>query len=350
MSPANNTSPTFNNRIRQVLLLLLVVGMAVLLMRELYVFFPGFLGAVTVYILSRNWYRYLTKKKSWNKSLTALLFMLAFLLCVVLPIYLAVQLLFAKISGLFTNPQDVMDGLRSISAQLRAWTGQDLLSQERIQEIQKVGANLIPALLNSSATMLGNLFMILFLSFYMLTNGEFLEKKLSTKIALRKENIAILADETNKMVKANALGIPLISLIQGLVAMGGYWIFGLDDFVLFGFLTGIFAFFPIVGTALIWIPLVIYLFSSGETGAGIGLAIYGAVVIGNIDYVARISFLKTIGDVHPITTILGLIVGLQLFGFWGFIFGPLLISYFILLFKIYTSEFGHMETQNESRE
>jgi predicted PurR-regulated permease PerM len=52
--------------------------------------------------------------------------------------------------------------------------------------------------------------------------------------------------------------------------------------------------------------------------------------------------MKKLGDVHPIVTVLGVIVGLSLFGFWGFIFGPLLISYFILLFKIYTSEFGSL--------
>jgi predicted PurR-regulated permease PerM len=124
------------------------------------------------------------------------------------------------------------------------------------------------------------------------------------------------------------------------VALLGYWIFGIKDYVLWGFVTGIFAFFPFVGTMIVWVPLVVSVFAAGHTGQGIGLAIYSAVVTGNIDYVARISLLKKLGDVHPLITILGVIAGLSLFGFWGFIFGPLLVSYLLLLYKIYSTEFG----------
>src|SRR5690606_29011515 len=103
-----------------------------------------------------------------------------------------------------------------------------------------------------------------------------------------------------------------------------------------------------IGTMAIWVPLVIYLFSTGNTGAGIGLLLYSAVITGNIDYLARISLLKKIGDVHPLVTVLGLIVGLKLFGFFGFIFGPLLISYLLLLIKIYKSEFGNLQSKQPS--
>jgi predicted PurR-regulated permease PerM len=72
---------------------------------------------------------------------------------------------------------------------------------------------------------------------------------------------------------------------------------------------------------------------------GGGLLIYSLLVTGNVDYLARITLMKKIGDVHPLITILGVIVGLGLFGFMGFIFGPLLLSYLILMIKIYTSEF-----------
>jgi len=88
--------------------------------------------------------------------------------------------------------------------------------------------------------------------------------------------------------------------------------------------------------------------SGGHTGQAIGLAIYSAVVTGNVDYLARITLLKRIGDIHPVITVLGVIVGLKLFGFWGFIFGPLLISYFLLLCKIYNAEFHHF-TQVEKK-
>jgi predicted PurR-regulated permease PerM len=67
--------------------------------------------------------------------------------------------------------------------------------------------------------------------------------------------------------------------------------------------------------------------------------IYSLVVTGNVDYLARITLMKKIGDVHPLITIFGVIVGLKLFGFMGFIFGPLIFSYMIILVRIYSYEF-----------
>ena len=142
------------------------------------------------------------------------------------------------------------------------------------------------------------------------------------------------------MVKANALGIPIICIIQGLFAAIGYRLFGIADWGLWGILTGLFAFFPLVGTMIIWVPLVIYMYASGLDWPATGLMFYSFIVTGNVDYVARITLMKKIGDVHPLITVLGVIVGLNLFGFIGLIFGPLLVSYFLILVKIYFNEFS----------
>lgn len=338
----------FNYRIRQVILLLAIVLLSTVIFFELYVFVPGFLGAVTLYVLGRDRYLFFTEQKGWNKNGTAVLFLLAFLICIGLPIYLAIHLLSSKISYLLNNSEAVMHALQSVSQWILEKTGNDLLSSENIKQIQKQIANLIPALLNNTASVLGNLIMLLFLSFFMFTGWSKMENALGSLIPLKDKSIDTLAGETKSMVKANAIGIPLISIIQGLCAMLGYWIFGVGDVFLWGFLTGLFAFFPILGTMVIWVPLVIYLFSTGNTTSGIGLLLYSGVITGNIDYLARISLLKKIGNVHPLITVLGLIVGLKLFGFWGFIFGPLLISYLLLLIKIYRSEFGTLQYRKEN--
>jgi predicted PurR-regulated permease PerM len=119
----------------------------------------------------------------------------------------------------------------------------------------------------------------------------------------------------------------------------GYFIFGVKEWALWGFLTGVFAFFPVVGTMIVWVPLVIYTFASGHTGMGIGLTLYSVIVTGNVDYISRITIMRKLGDVHPVITVMGVIVGLGLFGFIGLIFGPLLVSYIIILFRIYMNEF-----------
>jgi len=176
--------------------------------------------------------------------------------------------------------------------------------------------------------------------YYMLVHGVEMEKYMNDFIPLKARNRAMLSTETNVMIKANAIGIPLLAIIQGLVGMLGYAIFGVGEFGLWGFLTGVASLIPIVGTGLIWVPLMVYLFAIGHIWQGVGLAIYSLVILTNIDYAARITVLRKIGNVHPIITIFGVIVGLSMFGFLGLVFGPLLITYFIVLIRIYRNEFN----------
>jgi predicted PurR-regulated permease PerM len=186
---------------------------------------------------------------------------------------------------------------------------------------------------------------MIFVLYFMLTSGREMEKGIHSFLPLSEKSIDELGKETIHMVKANAIGIPLISIIQGITAMVGYLIFGLKDWAMWGFVTGIFAFFPIVGTMLVWLPLVIYLYSQGLNWQATGLLIYSLVVTGNVDYLARITLMKKIGNVHPLITIFGVVVGLKLFGFMGFIFGPLIFSYLVILVHIYNYEF--VEQQNQ---
>jgi predicted PurR-regulated permease PerM len=97
---------------------------------------------------------------------------------------------------------------------------------------------------------------------------------------------------------------------------------------------------PIIGTAVVWVPLCIYLYAIGNSAQATGLLLYSIVITGSVDNILRFTILKKLGDVHPIITALGIIVGIPLFGFMGFIFGPLLISYLLLLVKIYRVEFS----------
>lgn len=329
----------FNNRIRQVILLIIILLIGFLIVKELYIFLPGFLGAVTFYIIGRNPYFSLVDNRKWRKGWTALLFMIAFLLLIGFPLYYSVRLIMPKINSVFNHSEELMAGIQALSKQITAFTGLEVLNDENMATIQSNITSFIPTFLNSTANILSNLLVMFFVLYFMFVNGKEMEKGIQSFLPLSKASVDELGKETIHMVRANAIGIPLISIIQGVTAMIGYWIFGLKDWGMWGFLTGIFAFFPILGTLIVWVPLVIYLYSQGLNWQATGLMIYSLVVTGNIDYLARITLMKKIGDVHPLITIFGVIVGLRLFGFMGFIFGPLIFSYMIILIRIYTFEF-----------
>lgn len=331
--------PSFNNRIKQVLLLAIIILLGYLVIRELYSLLPGLLGAVTLYILSRANYFHLVYNRKWKKGWAAGVFIIYYLLLIGLPVFIAIMLVSPKINSFLDDPTAMINAAKQSILTIQQKIGTTVISEGSIaSSLSKLSA-LIPTILNSTAVLVTNLVIMLFILYYMLYYGREIERMLNRIIPLKQENINILASETKRMIKANALGIPLISIIQGLVATLGYLIFGVSDWGLWGFLTGIFAFFPVIGTMVVWVPLVIYTYSIGHTWPATGLLIYCIIVVGQIDYVARITLMKRIGDVHPVTTILGVIVGLGLFGFVGLIFGPLLLSYVVLLFKIYMNEF-----------
>ena len=334
------TQDIFNHRLRQVLVLLLILLIVALLIVQLTVFLPGLLGGLTLYILSRGYYFRLIFHRKWKKGWTAFAFIIFYLIIIALPVYLSVTLVSPKIAQVMENQEKIISTLQTISQKITEKTGLKLLSPESLKILTLKVSALVPKLLSGTVTMLANLLMMFFLLYFLMVGGRDMEKRLNRVIPLKAHNIDTLASETKMMIKANALGIPVICIVQGIFAALGYWIFGPNDWVLWGFITGVFAFFPFVGTMIVWVPLCIYLFSQGQNWQGLALALYSLVITGNVDYAARITFMKKIGDVHPLITVLGVIAGLRLFGFIGLIFGPLLISYVLILMKIYTNEFS----------
>ncbi|MGZ5133564.1 MAG: AI-2E family transporter, partial [Flavitalea sp.] len=97
---------------------------------------------------------------------------------------------------------------------------------------------------------------------------------------------------------------------------------------------------PVVGAALAYVPLSLLLFASNEPAKGAIVLVFGLAIIGSIDNIFRFWLQKKLGDVHPLITVFGVIIGVNLFGFIGLIFGPILISLFLLLLKVYSKEFS----------
>jgi predicted PurR-regulated permease PerM len=344
--------PSFNNRIKQILLLSVILLLVYLVIKELYLFLPGVLGAITLYILSRANYFQLIFHRKWKKGWTAGMFIIYYLILIGLPVFLAVTLISPKINSFLADPNATINSAKSSINTIQQQLGFTVVSESSLTSSLSKLTTIIPSLLNSTANLITNLAIMLFVLYHMLVNGREMERVLNRIIPLKQDNINMLAHETKKMVKANALGIPLISLIQGVTAALGYFLFQVPEWGLWGFLTGVFAFFPVIGTMAIWVPLVIYMYASSTVPLATGLLLYSVIVTGNVDYIARITLLKKMGDVHPVITILGVIVGLGLFGFIGLIFGPLVINYIILLFNVYMNEFidtppGELQPQSQ---
>jgi len=214
-----------------------------------------------------------------------------------------------------------------------------IASNENINKLGDFIKGGIPKLLSATFNTLGTIFFMYFILYFMLVNGRKMETNIYEHIPLRDENAHILGTEVRNMVLSNAVGIPVIAFLQGLVALIGYLIIGVKEPWFWFVVTCITAMLPVVGAALAYVPLALIFFANGDIVRGIAMLAFGFGVVGLVDNIFRFTLAKKIGNIHPLVTVFGVIVGLSIFGFIGLIFGPLLISLFMLLLKIYSSEF-----------
>lgn len=327
-------------KLKQLFLIVLIVALAIVLGQQLFSIFPGVLAAFTMYVLMREKYFQLTVVKGWKKWVAAVFFIIVALLVLGLPVLLLVEMLIPKVDRIVANPTQLSEGLDTITRQLREAAPMLSIDEVQIRSFAQRALSSVPTVLNATLNIFSNLVMALFLLYFMLTGGRMMERRVQDFLPLKQRNLDMAWKETRTMVVSNAIGIPLLAILQGILAAVGYAIFGVPEWGLWGVISGVLSIVPIVGTALIWIPLTAFLFATGHSGQGIGLLIYSIVVVTNSDNVLRFTLLRKLGDVHPIITVLGLIAGVPLFGIMGFIFGPLLVSYLLLLVQIYRVEFS----------
>lgn len=327
------------NRIRQFFFILIILMLGILLFLELHSFLPAMLGAITIYILLHHQMFFLTEKKKWRKGWTAILLMFLSMIVILMPVSLLVNMLSSKVSYAIEHSEELVVALKKVVADIENRFDVTLTSEENINKLGNTIAQSLPKILGATFNSLSTIFFMYFILYFMLVNGRKMENTLYEYIPLRDENVTKISKEVNTMVASNAIGIPLVAFAQGIVGLIGYLIIGVKEpFFWFG-VTCIAGMIPVIGAALAYIPLAIIFFANGQTWQGIAMAIFGFGVIGTVDNVLRFSLLKKLGNVHPLTTVFGVIIGLNLFGFIGLIFGPLLISLFMLLLKIYSSEF-----------
>jgi len=127
----------------------------------------------------------------------------------------------------------------------------------------------------------------------------------------------------------------LIPLIQGALATIGYWILGVPNALLWGGITTLVAFLPLLGTPLVWVPICVYLALQGELWQCIVLIVYGALIISAIDNVLRPWIMKGPANIHPLWSFLAILGGLISFGALGLLVGPLIVSLGISALRIY---------------
>lgn len=324
---------------RKYSLITIILGLGLLLFLKMTPFMGGILGACTIYIMVRDQMLYLTQKKKIRKNVTAIILLIEAILCFLVPLSLAVWLLISKLQTVNVDTATFVDTITNLADWIRRKTEYDLLSKENISSIASILPGIGQFLMGGISSFAVNLFVLVFVLYFMLIGGTKMEQYIYELLPFSDSNKKHVMNEINMIVRANAIGIPLLAIIQGAIATLGYYLFDAPSALLFGFLTCFATVIPIVGTTLVWFPLAAYMAISGDWPHAIGLLLYCGLIVTNIDNLIRFILQKKMADTHPLITIFGVVIGLSLFGFMGVIFGPLLISIFILCVNIFKEQY-----------
>lgn len=317
-----------------------IILLGIFLLFSLGVFLNAFLGAIIIYILTKPALHWLVDKKKWNKNLAIIFVMLGSFLVLVLPLVGISYLLVEKMRGIVQN----MDSMSLYFNQLKTFifekTKIDILSESSINSLKVYASDYASLILNGTLQVITDIAILYFILFFMLKSSKEMEEGIVKYLPYPKKSVELFSKELQAQTYSNAIITPFLMILQGLTASLGYWIFGVDDAWFWGMITGVFTIIPVVGCALIWIPLGIYAIAIGETWHGIGIFVYSLVFTINIDNLFRLILQRKFADIHPIITLLGIFIGVKYFGIAGIVFGPLLISFFIIMLKIYLSQFS----------
>ena len=317
-------------RIKKILALGFIAAIALILLYLLWPYVNAFVGALIIFFLLNPIHGFFVKKLKLNKSFSAILTIIISLIIIILPLVLLINSVIGETEALFDSSSELSEGLESFIIKY------DL--QGLFSEVGRFIKQLFLGAIQNIPRFLIIMTIMYFVLFYLLVNAEVIEDRILDVIPFGKKNSLKLLDEFKNMVNSGVIATGIIAIMQGFLIWLGFMFFGIKGALLWGFIAAVVSFIPVLGVALIWIPISIFGFIQGNYFMGIGFLIWG-LFLSNIDNVVRPILQKKIGKIHPLISLIGIFIGIPLFGIFGIVAGPLLLSYFLLTLKMFQEEY-----------
>jgi len=331
----------------KIIALTLIIIIGAFLVISLQPLFTAILGAVVIYVLFKPMYNYLAERRKINRTVSVIIVILATVIILIIPFATLIWMLTNKVVYYKDHPEifiQLADSIQQlIGRYIKSGTVSDLINQAG-----SFGVGLLTSFVNSSLDLFLTLSMMYFFLYFMFKNSDVFESTLSKYMPFRDKNNEHFALELKNMTHANIIGQGIIAFAQGLSMGIGFWIFNIPDPVFWSLICFFVSFLPVIGSAAVFIPAGIIEIASGRTANGIWIMAYGFIIVSNIDNVLRLWINKWLGDIHPLVSITGIVIGIPIFGILGIVFGPFLISVFLLLVRMYEAAFIN-ETNEEER-
>jgi predicted PurR-regulated permease PerM len=313
------------------LLILIIVLLAYLLYILLKPLLTAILGSL---ILTFVFYRVFTffNKKIKKPALASTLTLVLILLIIIIPSIILINSL----------AQESVSVYHSLRTQDVASVIANYLESNQLQEyIGSVINNALFFIVNSTSDFILSLpqlaltfFVIMFLTYYLLKESDVFLAYLKKYIPIKESKKEIIFEKFKVLTSALIFGTILTAIIQGVLGGIGFAIFGISSPILWGFMMAIASIIPFVGTAIVWLPAGLIQLFQHDYVSGIGILIFGGLIVGTADNFIKPKLVGKRANIHPAIVLIGILGGLNLLGFIGLIIGPLILALAIELFKM----------------
>lgn len=327
----------FTHKQRNNINLVIIIALGCLIAYSIQGIFGSILSTLVLFTILRPAYIYLVEEKKWNRRLSALLLLFASVLVLILPFYALSTMVIEKIAELQSDHIYFKNMLFKLKHLIPLNSDFQNLVEEGMKKAGTWATELFPSLISGAFNIILGLIIMYFLLYFMLVERETFEASLIKYAPFREQNAYRFAEEMRNTTYSNVLGQGLITIVQGSLVSLAFYVLGYSDPLFWGVVTMFISFVPVLGPPVVFVPAALLQLANGNNFAGWAMLIFGFVVIINIDNVLRFIIAKKVGNIHPIITVIGVVIGVPLFGILGLVFGPLLLSYFVLLIKIYES-------------
>lgn len=331
----NSNDRVFSQRERNLIILIIIIILGGILLYSMSEIYGAILGTLVMYTLFRNLNIKLIEKYKWPKPLAATFIIISSLIIIIIPLMALSSMLYDKALELQKDPEGIKSFIVVVDKFVDDTFGkQDWIEEEMQSSLSSMGG-WFTSILGGAANIFIEVAVMYFILYFTFTSYKEFESSVADFLPFNDEDIRVFGTELKNITYMNVIGQTIIAVAQGITMAFGLWFFGSPNPIFWGAICAILSFIPLFGPPFIFIPAALLLFAKGMDWQGIGLLVWGFLFVINIDNVLRLVLSRKIGNIHPIITIVGVIIGIPLFGIVGLVFGPLLLAYFLITVKIY---------------
>ncbi|ADJ14686.1 AI-2E family transporter [Halalkalicoccus jeotgali] len=234
-------------------------------------------------------------------------------------------------------------GLGQVEALIQQYTGFQIDLASRVSAYAEQAAGIVagsaPGVFGTISHAFVGLGLGLFVLYYLLKDGSKLMGWLRETLPLPSTVQDELYASLNEITWAVLLGHVLVAIVQGAIAGIGLFVVGIPNATLWTFIMIVLSLIPIIGSFLVWGPAAIYLVATGQTVFGVGLLLYGTIIVNATDNFLRPIVVDRHAKINPSIIIIGVIGGVYLIGFMGLFVGPVIVGALKVVLEIFDEHY-----------